>query len=162
RVILFQQTGGFSQATGDEAGLKMDFAFFTSLTKAVLAGDVINAVGYRLRPSEAAQGAADLAMEVSRQACYDAFFEKSSVLWALYKAKDALLDVKVDRLLPKPQVSIIGELWAMTTEGDGNYQLQRFLEGEGAEADIQLVAAWLLYMLWESRNDTKNRKMLRG
>ena len=27
----------------------------------------------------------------------------------------------------------------MTTEGDGNYRLQRFLEGEGAECDIQLV-----------------------
>ena len=39
----------------------------------------------------------------------------------------------------------------MTTEGDGNYQLQRFLEGEGAEADIQLVTAWLLYMLWEAQ-----------
>jgi predicted nucleotide-binding protein (sugar kinase/HSP70/actin superfamily) len=162
RVILFQQTGGFSQATGDEVGLKMDFAFFTSLTKAVLAGDVINAVGYRLRPYEVEQGATDRAMEVAKKACYDAFVEKSSILWALYKAKDAFLDVKVDRLLPKPKVSIIGEFWAMTTEGDGNYQLQRFLEGEGAEADIQLVAAWLLYMLWESRNDTKNRKMLRG
>jgi predicted nucleotide-binding protein (sugar kinase/HSP70/actin superfamily) len=64
--------------------------------------------------------------------------------------------------MPKPKVSIIGEFWAMTTEGDGNYQLQRFLEGEGAEADIQLVAAWLLYMIWESRNDTNNRKELRG
>ena len=41
--------------------------------------------------------------------------------------------VKVDRTQPKPKVSIIGEFWAMTTEGDGNYQLQRFLESEGAE-----------------------------
>ena len=37
----------------------------------------------------------------------------------------------------------------MTTEGDGNYQLQRFLESEGAEGDIQLVTAWLLYSIWE-------------
>jgi predicted nucleotide-binding protein (sugar kinase/HSP70/actin superfamily) len=162
RVILFQQTGGFSQATGDDIGLKMDFPFFTSLTKAVLAGDVINAIGYRLRPYEVEQGATDRAIEVAKKTCYEAFVDKSSILWALYKAKDAFLDVKVDRLLPKPKVSIIGEFWAMTTEGDGNYQLQRFLEGEGAEADIQLVAAWLLYMIWESRNDTKNRKMLRG
>src|SRR5215471_18894215 len=162
RVILFQQTGGFSQATGDDVGLKMDVPFFTSLTKAVLAGDVINAVGYRLRPYEVEPGSTDRAIEVAKKACYDAFVNKSSILWALYKAKDAFLDVKVDRLLPKPKVSIIGEFWAMTTEGDGNYQLQRFLEGEGAEADIQLVAAWLLYMIWETRNDTKNRKMLRG
>jgi predicted nucleotide-binding protein (sugar kinase/HSP70/actin superfamily) len=162
RVILFQQTGGFSQATGDDVGLRMDFPFFTSLTKAVLAGDVINAVGYRLRPYEVEPGATDKAMEVAKKACYEAFVDHRSILWALFKAKDAFASVKVDRLMPKPKVSIIGEFWAMTTEGDGNYQLQRFLEGEGAEADIQLVAAWLLYMLWESRNDTKNRKMLRG
>ena len=35
------------------------------------------------------------------------------------------------------KVGIIGEFWAMTTEGDGNYRLQRFLESEGAEVDIQ-------------------------
>jgi len=162
RVILFQQTGGFSQATGEDVGLRMDMPFFTSLTKAVLAGDVINAIGYRLRPYEVEAGATDRAMEVAKKACYDAFVGHRSILWALWGAKDAFASVKVDRLMPKPKVSIIGEFWAMTTEGDGNYQLQRFLEGEGAEADIQLVAAWLLYMLWESKTDTKNRKMLRG
>jgi hypothetical protein len=62
--------------------------------------------------------------------------------------------VKVDKLRPKPKVGIIGEFWAMTTEGDGNYGLQRFLESEGAEVDIQLVAAWLLYMIWQGRYDT--------
>ena len=50
----------------------------------------------------------------------------------------------------------------MTTEGDGNYGLQRFLESEGAEADIQLVTAWLLYTLWEAEHDTKERATLRG
>jgi hypothetical protein len=70
--------------------------------------------------------------------------------------------VKVDRTQSKPKVSIIGEFWAMTTEGDGNYQLQRFLEGEGAECDVQLVTAWILYMLWEAEHDTIDRKDLRG
>jgi predicted nucleotide-binding protein (sugar kinase/HSP70/actin superfamily) len=51
----------------------------------------------------------------------------------------------IDRLQPKPKVSVIGEFWAMTTEGDGNYQLQTFLESESAEVDIQPVTAWLLY-----------------
>ncbi len=32
----------------------------------------------------------------------------------------------------------------MTTEGDGNYGLQKFLEQEGAECDIQPVTAWIL------------------
>ncbi len=70
--------------------------------------------------------------------------------------------VKVDRTRLKPRVGIIGEFWAMTTEGDGNYGLQRFLEAEGAEADIQLVTAWLLYMLWQARYDTEQRATLRG
>ena len=50
----------------------------------------------------------------------------------------------------------------MTTEGDGNYHLQRFLEQEGAECDIQFVTNWLLFMLWEGRYDTKLRAELRG
>jgi len=50
----------------------------------------------------------------------------------------------------------------MTTEGDGNYGLQRFLEAEGAEPDIQIVTAWLLYMIWQGRYDTAQRANLRG
>nr|MDQ3369690.1 2-hydroxyglutaryl-CoA dehydratase [Myxococcota bacterium] len=63
---------------------------------------------------------------------------------------------------PKPRVGIIGEFWAMTTEGDGNYGLQRFLEAEGAEPDIQIVTSWLLYMIWQGRFDTKQRAALKG
>lgn len=162
RVVLFQQTGGFAQATGEDVGLRMDFDFFTSLTKAVLAGDVINAIGYRLRPYEVVEGATDKAMEVAKKHVYDAFVEKKSVLLALLRAKRAFKEVEVDRTIAKPKVSVIGEFWAMTTEGDGNYQLQRFLEKEGAEVDIQLVTAWLLYMLWEGQRDTRERKHLRG
>jgi predicted nucleotide-binding protein (sugar kinase/HSP70/actin superfamily) len=68
----------------------------------------------------------------------------------------------VDRLQPKPKVSIIGEFWAMTTEGEGNYRLQRFLESEGAEVEVQLVVSWLLYMIWQVRHDTRRRMTLPG
>src|SRR5690606_37888671 len=33
---------------------------------------------------------------------------------------------------------------------------------EGAEVEIQLVTAWLLYMIWQGRYDTENRARLRG
>jgi predicted nucleotide-binding protein (sugar kinase/HSP70/actin superfamily) len=72
------------------------------------------------------------------------------------------MNVKVDRTVVKPKVSIIGEFWAMTTEGDGNYMLQKFLESEGAENDIQLVTAWILFMIWENVYDTRERMFLRG
>src|SRR5205085_3081490 len=87
--------------------------------------------------------------------------ENRSVLWALVQVRRVMSRVEVDRSIVKPKVSVIGEFWAMTTEGDGNYGLQRFLESEGAEVDIQTVTAWLLFMLWEQRWDTHQRMYLR-
>ena len=162
RVLLFQQTGGFKQATGDEVGLDMNPEFFVTLTKATILGDILNALAYRIRPYEVETGRCDLALENSKRILYEAFVAKGSLIHALWKARKEFSQVKVDKLRAKPKVSIIGEFWAMTTEGDGNYQMHRFLESEGAEPDIQLVTAWLLYMLWEGRHDTLDRMELRG
>ena len=163
RVLLFQQTGGFDQATGEgAAGLDMRPPFFIGIVKALLAGDVINALGYRVRPYEIEPGATDAALARIKKNVYDALATNKNVFFALWTARKELGAVKVDKLKARPRVSIIGEFWAMTTEGDGNYQLQRFLEQEGAEADVQLLSAWLLYTIWTGRNDVKNRMLLRG
>jgi predicted nucleotide-binding protein (sugar kinase/HSP70/actin superfamily) len=162
RVMLFQQQGGLSQATGEASGLELNPAFFIGLLKGLIAGDVINGIGYRLRPYEKVPGATDAAIAQAKDICRDALLHKKSILAALMRAKKLFKTVEVDRTMPKPKVSIIGEFWAMTTEGDGNYQLQRFVEKEGAEADIQFVTAWILYNLWEVRFDTASRATLRG
>jgi predicted nucleotide-binding protein (sugar kinase/HSP70/actin superfamily) len=162
RVMLFQQKGGLQQATGEEAGLAMNPAFFLGLLKAIIAGDVINGMGYRLRPFEVEPGATDRAIENTKRYVNDALVEGGSVLAALLRGRREFAGIRLDWTRPAPRVSIIGEFWAMTTEGDGNYQLQRFLESEGAECDIQFVTNWLLFMLWEGRYDTKLRAELRG
>ena len=162
RVVLFQQTGGLTQATGEESGLEMTPKFFWALVKALVAGDVLNALGYRIRPYEITAGDTDRAIDQCKKIIYRSLEKRSPILGALWKCKPLLEQVAVDRTQPRPKTSIIGEFWAMTTEGDGNYQLQRFLEGEGSEADIQLVTAWILYMLWEAKHDTNDRKDLRG
>jgi predicted nucleotide-binding protein (sugar kinase/HSP70/actin superfamily) len=161
RVMLFQQTGGLKQATGDEVGLDLNPTFFWAIVKGMIAGDVINAIGYRLRPYEKVPGATKAALDASQKIIYEALENKTNILHALWKCKPILSAVEVDKTRVKPKVSIIGEFWAMTTEGDGNYQLQAFLEQEGAECDIQLLAAWILYTIWEVRNDTKERENLR-
>src|SRR4029079_4927998 len=88
--------------------------------------------------------------------------EATRMLGALYKCRLLFAAIEVDRLRVRAKTSIIGEFWAMTTEGDGNYQLQKFLESEGAENNIQLTTAWLLYNVWEVRHDTQQREVLRG
>jgi predicted nucleotide-binding protein (sugar kinase/HSP70/actin superfamily) len=162
RVLLFQQTGGLKQATGEGVGLEMNPQFFWGVVRGILIGDVLNALGYRIRPYEVEPGAADRAIEQSKQVIATAFETNRSMIKALWQVRRIMGAVKVDRLKVKPRVGIIGEFWAMTTEGDGNYGLQRFLEAEGAEPDIQIVMAWLLYMLWQGRYDTKERANLRG
>lgn len=162
RVMLFQQQGGLKQATGEGVGLEMTPAFFKGLLKAILVGDVLNAAGYRIRPYEIEKGSTDQAMAECREILRTALEKQTSILRALWTCRKILKAVKVDRLKPKPKVTIIGEFWAMTTEGDGNYRLQRFLEQEGAEVEVQMVTAWLLYNIWEHRHDTKKRMELKS
>jgi predicted nucleotide-binding protein (sugar kinase/HSP70/actin superfamily) len=161
RVLLFQQQGGLKQATGEAAGLEFNPKFFRALLKAVMAGDVLNAVGYRIRPYEVNPGETDRTLEECKGLLRETLERNGSMIVALLKCRRRLNAIAVDRLRPKPKVSIIGEFWAMTTEGDGNYRLQRFLESEGAEVDIQLVTAWILYNIWEHQHDTRRRRTLR-
>jgi predicted nucleotide-binding protein (sugar kinase/HSP70/actin superfamily) len=162
RVLLFQQQGGLKQATGDAPGLDFNPRFFSALLKALMAGDVVNLAGYRIRPYEIRPGATDRALEACKRTLRQALERRSSIWAALVRCRSVLNGVEVDRLRAKPKVSIIGEFWAMTTEGDGNYRLQRFLEAEGAEVDIQPVTSWLLYNIWEHQHDTRRRLTLRG
>jgi predicted nucleotide-binding protein (sugar kinase/HSP70/actin superfamily) len=162
RVMLFQQQGGLSQATGEEAGIDLSPTFFIAILKALVSGDVLNALGYRIRPYEVVPGATNRAVEEAKKILYAALFEKKNIFAALYRCRELFAEVEVDKLRPRAKTSIIGEFWAMTTEGDGNYQLQRFLESEGGECDIQLTTAWLLYNIWEVARDTRVRKELRA
>jgi predicted nucleotide-binding protein (sugar kinase/HSP70/actin superfamily) len=161
RVMLFQQQGGLSQATGEEVGIEMNPDFFIAIIKGVVCGDVLNAIGYRIRPYEVEPGATNRAMEEAKRIIYTALFEKTNVFLALNKCRPIFEAVKVDKLRPRAKSAIIGEFWAMTTEGDGNYALQKFLESEGGECDIQLTTAWLLYNIWEVARDTRVRQDLR-
>lgn len=160
RVILISQSGAIQSETG--RGFDPSKALIARMFRALIIGDVLNALMYRIRPYEVNPGATDAAIEQCREVICNALVKKKSLFVAAWKCRNILSKVEVDRTQIKPRVAIIGEFWAMTTEGDGNYKLQRFLESEGAEVDIQLVSAWLLYLLWESRYDTRRRMTLKG
>lgn len=71
-----------------------------------------------------------------------------------------LNEITVDRLQPKPVVKVTGEFWAQTTEGDGNFNMFRFLQAEGAEIITEPIATWLTYMLWQEKIKAKDRRQL--
>jgi len=65
----------------------------------------------------------------------------------LEKIRDRFNQVEVDRLRVKPIVKITGEFWAQTTEGDGNFNMFRFLEREGAQVLVEPIGTWITYMI---------------
>lgn len=161
RVLLFQQQNGLKQAAGEESYVTFDRSFFIAIVKAMIIGDILNELGYRIRPYEVNAGDTDKVIDYCKKIIYQAFSERKSLLPILWHCRKKLNNITVDRTLVKPRVSIIGEFWAMTTEGDGNYRLQRFIEDEGAEVEVQSVTAWILYLIWAGKFDTKKRMDLK-
>ncbi len=66
---------------------------------------------------------------------------------ALRQVRDRYNSIKVDRLRVKPIVKITGEFWAQTTEGDGNFNMFRFLQKEGAQILVEPIGTWIMYMI---------------
>jgi predicted nucleotide-binding protein (sugar kinase/HSP70/actin superfamily) len=81
---------------------------------------------------------------------------------ALADCRDRINRIEVDRTRVKPLVKVTGEFFAQTTEGLGNYEMFRFLEGEGAHVQIEAVGCWITYLLFQARNRWMSRRGLDG
>lgn len=159
RVLLFESEGGVNQG-GEDLGLNFDKTFFKAMFSAIILGDVVNLIGYRMRPYEKNEGQVNQVLSECRELISEKLLNKGNVVKALRVCKSKLDAIPLNRLQVKPKVSVIGEFWAMTTEGDGNYHLQEFLEKEGAEVDIQPVTNWTLYLIWAVQYDTRQQLKL--
>jgi predicted nucleotide-binding protein (sugar kinase/HSP70/actin superfamily) len=147
RVLLFQQSGGLKQSAG-EAALELNAKFAITLLKAIMVGDMINDLGYKIRPYEVNKGETDRVIDESNKIAGEALREKRSTLRALRKVKKLFSAIQVDYSKVKPKVKITGEFWAQTTEGDGNYHMFRWLESEGAEVLVEPIGTWIEYVMF--------------
>jgi predicted nucleotide-binding protein (sugar kinase/HSP70/actin superfamily) len=71
---------------------------------------------------------------------------------------EKLAKIKVDRTRAKPIVKVTGEFFAQTTEGDGNFNMFRFLEGEGAQVLVEPIGTWIMYLMHQAKQQKKDRK----
>jgi predicted nucleotide-binding protein (sugar kinase/HSP70/actin superfamily) len=65
----------------------------------------------------------------------------------LDRCRQRIDGIAIDRTRLKPIVKIIGEFWAQTTEGGGNYKMFEFLEREGAQVQPEAIGTWIAYLL---------------
>lgn len=79
---------------------------------------------------------------------------------ALEACRERFDRVEVDRLRLRPVVKITGEFWAQTTEGDGNFNMFRFLEGEGAQVLVEPVGTWITYVIHQVVQKCRDTKGL--
>ncbi|HJZ69844.1 MAG TPA: activator of (R)-2-hydroxyglutaryl-CoA dehydratase, partial [Blastocatellia bacterium] len=55
-------------------------------------------------------------------------------------------------------VKITGEFWAQTTEGDGNFNMFKFLEREGAQVLVEPIGTWIMYMIHQAKQAKRDRQ----
>jgi predicted nucleotide-binding protein (sugar kinase/HSP70/actin superfamily) len=160
RITSFEHDKGIFQNSDEESILNLSPTFFVTLVKAIIIGDIINLLGYKMRPYELETGATNKAIEGCRLIVSQAFEKKKNLTLALWSCRKVLAEVKLNRLQPKAKVLVMGEFWAAMTEGDGNYNLHRFLEAEGAECIPQPIMNRLMLSIWEAERKLHKKENL--
>jgi len=160
RITSFEHNKGIFQESEEEDLLNLTPKFFVTLVKAIVIGDILNILGYKMRPYEVEAGAVDTAMDECRLLISKAFDEKKNLTKALWNCRQILEKVELNRLQPKAKVMVMGEFWAAMTEGDGNYNLHRFLEAEGAECIPQPIMNRLMLSIWEAEHKLTKQETL--
>jgi predicted nucleotide-binding protein (sugar kinase/HSP70/actin superfamily) len=132
---------------------------------ALMCADVLTDLEYRARPYEVEPGRTDEVLRTSVERLYRAFRDRpvfasglATLAWflttrhfrrVLGEEAARWARIEVDRLRVKPRVKVTGEFWLHTHEGEGNYNIKRWLEQEGAEVVPSPVCTYLDYALFE-------------
>ena len=163
------------QMEQSEGGLEITMPLTFGLIYSMFIGDLMTDMEYAVRPYEVVPGKTEEVLRQSIELLYERFRERplrgekwGSLIWhittpyfvkALKEVKELWNEVEVDRLRVKPKVKITGEFWLQTHEGDGNYNIKRWLESEGAEVIPPPIAIWMDYLihmeLWKMEESKK-------
>jgi predicted nucleotide-binding protein (sugar kinase/HSP70/actin superfamily) len=162
RLFLLAQDELDQGETGG-GGLDLNMPLSLGIIWAILVSDVLVDLEYMTRPYEVNPGQTDLVLKESVEYLYEVFRNRpdrgkklGTLAWHLgsnyftgalrevFRKWDA---IEVDHLRTKAKVKITGEFWLQTHEGDGNYNIKRWLEQEDSEVTPPPVAVWLHYLM---------------
>lgn len=148
RVLILTRSGDIEDVLME--GLKFSkrdlFLGFLSM----MIGDILNQIQLRFRPYENEAGDIDRQMLNIRQHIRSAMLNKKLIL-GLWQARKLIKNLKINTNQKRPVVHIMGEFWAKTTDGVGNYNLFRFIENEGGVVSSETITDWLLHQVWRAR-----------
>jgi predicted nucleotide-binding protein (sugar kinase/HSP70/actin superfamily) len=162
RMFLLQQEN-LDQGAAAGGGLELNLPFTLGAFWAVVLSDIVQDLEYQVRPFEVKPGATARAVNDGVEILYEAFRRRpprgaglGTVAWflatpyfvnAMREVRSRFDEIEVDRLRVKPLVKITGEFYLQTVEGEPNYNIHRWLEGEGAEVYPAAITIWFDYLI---------------
>lgn len=162
RLFLLAQDE-LDQGPANGGGLEINLPLSLGIIWGILCGDVLTDLEYLTRPYEVHAGQTDKVLKQSVEYLYQVFRERpdhgakyGTLAWhllgsyftrALDEVRKMWQEIEVDHLRVRAKVKITGEFWLQTHEGDGNYNIKRWLEQEDSEVVPPPVAVWLHYLL---------------
>jgi predicted nucleotide-binding protein (sugar kinase/HSP70/actin superfamily) len=162
RLFLLAQDE-LDQSAGEGGGLEINMPLSLGLIWGILCADVLTDLEYMTRPYEVNPGQTAQVLKESVEHLYRAFVQRplqdnkyGTLSWhlmtgyftrALREVRKKWDAIEVDHLRVKTKVKITGEFWLQTHEGEGNYNIKRWLEQEDSEVVPPPVAVWLHYLL---------------
>lgn len=162
RVLLMAQDR-LNHGTVNGGRWEVSIPFATGFVWALLCVDILTDLEYMTRPYEVIPGQTVQAVKESVESLYETFRDRpvrggtwKCLFWhlmtdyfmeALRKVYLKFDTIEVDRLRVKAKVKITGEFWLQAHEGEGNYNIKKWLELEGAEVIPPPVSVWLDYMM---------------
>jgi predicted nucleotide-binding protein (sugar kinase/HSP70/actin superfamily) len=175
RLFLLAQDE-LDQGPGNGGGLDINMPMSLGLIWSILCGDLVTDLEYLTRPYEVNPGQTELVLRECVEQLYNVFLHRpnrgkkyKTLAWhlmskyftrALRDVRKKWDEIEVDHLRVKAKVKITGEFWLQTHEGEGNYNIKRWLEQEDSEVVPPPVAVWLHYLMHptirklEHRNST--------
>jgi predicted nucleotide-binding protein (sugar kinase/HSP70/actin superfamily) len=162
RLFLLAQDE-LDQGSKDGGGLEINMPLSLGIIWAILCADQLMDLEYLTRPYEVNPGQTDKVLKECVELMYETFRNRpdrglkfKTLAWhllsnyftgALREVRKKWDAIEVDRLRPKAKVKITGEFWLQTHEGEGNYNIKRWLEQEDSEVTPPPVAVWLHYLM---------------
>ena len=159
RMFLMAQDN-LDQNMGD--GLELSLPMTLGCLWGIFCTDLVQDLEYQVRPYEVRPGQTEAVVKECIDRLAEVFRKrpamspKRSLLWhlttryfvrAMREVYRRFSEIEVDRLRVKPKVKITGEFYLQTVEGDPNYNIHRWLEGEGAEVYPAGITVWMDYLL---------------
>jgi predicted nucleotide-binding protein (sugar kinase/HSP70/actin superfamily) len=162
RLFLLAQDE-LDQGESGGGGLDINMPLSLGLIWSILCGDLLTDLEYMTRPYEVTPGQTDKVLKESVEYMYEVFHNRpdhgaklGTLAWhltsgyftgALREVRKKWDAIEVDHTRVKAKVKITGEFWLQTHEGEGNYNIKRWLEQEESEVCAPPVAVWLHYLL---------------